>query len=140
MDRRHVYTGFIIAGITALAMGWWLYGRTVFEPVEGLSEVTIAGEIYEVHRYSGVRASGDPEKTRACFRVDREIVAPAELEPRPAEAPDWLQCYDPEFIAGMLAAEKGEAYVAQRDDPEGWDRVIAVLPGNRVYMWHQRQR
>ncbi len=140
MDRRHVYTGLIISGITVLAMGWLFYGRTVFQPVEGLPEVTIAGEVYEVRRYSGVAVPGEPEKTRACFRVDRDIEAPAELEPRPGEAPGWLECYDREFIAEMLARENGTAYVAGRDEPEGWNRVIAVLPGNRIYMWHQRQR
>lgn len=140
MDRRHVYTGFVIAAVAALAMAWWLYGRTVFEPVEDLPEVTIAGEVYEVRRYSGVRAPGQPEKTRACFRVDRDIAAPPELEPRPAEGPDWLECYNRGFIAEMLAAGAGVAYVAERDDPPGWNRIVAVLSGNRVYMWHQRQR
>ena len=139
MDKRHLYTGLIIAVIAALAMVWWLYGRTVFEPTR-TTEVTIAGEVYEVRRYSGVEAEGQRHKNRACFRVDREIVAPPELEPRPAPGPDWLECYNAEFIARMLASDEGAAYVAERDDPEGWDRVIAVLPGRRVYMWHQRQR
>ncbi len=139
MDRRHLFTGLITAGVTALALGWWLSGHTTFEPNRA-DEVWIAGEVYEVRRYSGVAVPGEPEKTRACFRVDRAIEAPAELEPRPGEAPGWLECYDREFIAEMLARGDGTAYVAGRDEPEGWNRVIAVLPGNRIYMWHQRQR
>lgn len=139
MDRRHIYTGLIAAGITALAAGWWLYGRTVFEPTVA-TEVRIAGEVYEVDRWIGVTAAGEPEKARACFRVERDIVAPPELEPRPSAGPEWLNCFDPDFLAEALASGEAQAYVAERDDPEGWDRVIAVLAGNRVYMWHQRRR
>ncbi len=139
MDRRHLYTGLIAAGVTAVSLGWWFAGHTGFVPTTA-EEVRIAGETYEVRRFTGVVAPGEPEKERACFRVDRDIVAPPELEPQPTPGPDWLNCFNAGFIAESLARGDAVAYVAESDDPEGWNRVIAVLPGRRVYMWHQPRR
>ena len=136
MDRRHLLTGVIIAGIVVIAGAWWFMGHTGFQPTVR-HEVRIAGETYEVARWVGVAAPGEPEKTRACFRIDREIDAPPELVPRPGPAPEWLTCYDARFILRALASGEATAYVAQENDPPGWNRVIAVLPGRRAFMWHQ---
>jgi hypothetical protein len=136
VDRRHLFTGLIAAGVAAAAAGWWLYTHTGFQP-SFASEVIIAGEVYETSRWIGVIAPRAPEKARACFRVDRPVEAPPELEPRPTPGPDWLRCFSVDFIREALARGDAKAYVAQRDDPPGWNRVIVVLPGNRVFMWHQ---
>lgn len=139
MDRRHLYTGLIAAALVLVGAGWWFYGHVGFKPTLE-HEVTIAGQVYEVDRWIGASAPRAPEKTRACFRIQREIVAPPELEPRPTPGPDWLRCFSVEFLREALASGDAVAYVAERDDPEGWNRVIAILPGNRAYMWHQPNR
>lgn len=139
MDRRHVITGLITAGLVLGGYLWWSTGRTTFEP-SYRTEVTIAGEVYEVKDWIGVDAPGAPERARACFRISGEITAPPELEPRPTPGPDWLRCFSVEFIEEALASGSAVAYVAERDDPRpGWNRVVAIVPGRRVYMWHERQ-
>ena len=138
MDRRHVFTGLIIAGVVVIAAGWWFAGHTGFRP-SVRHEVTIAGEVYEVQRWVGVEAPGEPQKARACFRLEGAFDAPPELEPNPTPGPEWLRCFKPEYIREALASGDASAYVAERNDPEGWNRVIAVLPGRRAYMWHQPQ-
>lgn len=139
MDRRHLYTAVTIVVVTLGATVWWFWGHTTYQPTTA-DQVLIAGEVYEVRRFVGVVAPDEPEKQRACFRIDRAVVAPPELEPRPTPGPDWLTCFNAGFITESLARGEAQAYVAARDDPEGWDRVVAVLPGQRVYMWHQPRR
>lgn len=138
MDRRHVFTGAIIAGVVVIVGVWWFAGHTGYRPSVA-REVVIAGDVYEVSRWVGVVAPGEPEKARACFRVETDITAPPELEPRPTPGPDWLRCFNPDFIMESLATDDATAYVAEYDDPPGWNRIIAVVPGRRVFMWHQPQ-
>lgn len=137
MDRRHLATGLIIAVVAAAALAWWLSGHTTYQPTQAAS-VTIAGDSYHVTRWSGVTVPGARQKDRACFRIKRTIAAPPELQPRPTNGPQWLRCFDSGFIKQALASGDARAYVAQRDDPKGWDRIVVVLSGHRAYMWHQR--
>lgn len=136
MDRRHLYTGLIAAAVALAAGLWWFAGHSTFQ-VFGGETVRIAGQTYEVRRFEAVAPEGEPEKMRACFRVDEEIEAPPELDPRPTPGPDWFKCFNARFLNEMLAKGEATAYVAERNDPEGYDRIVAVLPGNRVYMWRQ---
>ncbi len=138
MDRRHLDTGLIVAGVVVIAAAWWFAGHTGFQPTVK-REVVIAGTVYEVTRWVGVEAPGEPEKARACFRVKDEIQAPPELEPRPTPGPTWLRCFSPDFIMESLATDDGTAYVAEYDDPPGWNRIVAVVSGRRAFMWHQPQ-
>ena len=136
MDRRHLFTGLIIAGVVVIAGVWWFMGHTGFQPTVQ-RQVLIAGEVYDVSRWVGVMAEGEPEKTRACFRIEGEVVAPPELVPRPTEGPDWLTCYDPDFVMRALASGRATAYVAEENNPPGWNRVVAVMTDRRAFLWHQ---
>ena len=129
-------TGLIAAVVVALGGLWWFSGHDTYQ-VYTAETVTIAGASYPVRRFEGVAVPGSPELTRACFRIDEEVRAPPELNPRPNAGPPWFKCFSARFIAEQLASEDGKAYLAESDDPVGYDRVIAVLPGRRVYMWRQ---
>lgn len=136
LGRPQILTGLVGLGIAVLAYLWWDYGHVAYEPVWA-EEVEIAGETFKVRRWEGVASPDDAGGLRACFLLQQEIPAPPELNPQVPTAPDWLRCFNSEFIAEALASGKGKAYVAARNDPPGYDRVIAVLPGGRIYMWPQ---
>lgn len=134
MDRRYTITALAAIVIIALAGVWWYQGYVRYREFT-LSELRIAGTVYEVKNFRGVASPDDPGELRACFRLDRPVRAPPALDVRPPPGFDWFRCYDPDFIAEMLAREKAVAYVAARDEPPGYDRFVVVLSDGRAYMW-----
>ena len=136
MDQRHVITLLVAVLVIAGAGFWWYQGYVRYAEFSA-REVVIAGQVFDVERFEGVISPDDPGQMRACFRIDRPVTAPPALDPRPTAGPEWFKCFDPEFLSAMLAAGKARAYVAARDEPKGYDRLIVVLPGGRVYMWRE---
>jgi hypothetical protein len=136
LSRVQILTGLIGLGIALLAFLWWHSGHVAYEPVWA-EEVDIAGDTFKVRRWEGVASPDDPGGLRACFLLQQEIQAPPELNPKVPEAPDWLRCFNSEFIAQALASGEGKAYVAGRNRPPGYDLIVAVLPGGRMYIWPQ---
>lgn len=134
MDRRYTITALAAILIVALAGFWWYQGYVRYHEFT-LSELRIAGISYEVSHFRGIASPDDPGQLRACFRLDRQPTAPPALEVHPPPGLDWFRCYDPEFIATMLARDKAVAYVAARDEPPGYDRYVVVLSDGRAYMW-----
>ena len=69
--------------------------------------------------------------------TEEEIDALPALAPEPLLAPGWFRCFNAETIAENLATGYARAYLAERDNPNGFDRIVAVFPGGRAYMWRQ---
>lgn len=89
----------------------------------------------------GVRLSGDLS-FRACFTTPQSIAMLTETyeimdAPEPLTSPSWFDCYDARTVG--LALETGEAiaFKGQENINYGVDRVIAVFPDGRGFVWHQ---
>lgn len=136
LTRTQLLTGLVALGVAVLAYFWWDYGRIAYREFWS-DEVEIAGETFAVRRWQGLASPDSPAALRACFVLQREIQAAPELNPRPPDAPEWFKCFNSGFIAEALASGEGKAYVAARNDPPGYDRIVAVLPGGRMFMWAQ---
>jgi hypothetical protein len=100
-----------------------------------------AGEGAEVpvREWDGIDASTSPLKLRACFDTDPAAVAEAEAAPdaAPLNAPFWFRCFDARAIGEDLEAGRAEAVALARDEPEGFDLMLAVYPDGRAYLWRQ---
>lgn len=115
---------------------WWFQQYAFYE--ETLAEtVEIAGRAYPVTQWQGITAASSPLKMRACFVLQEPFEALPSIAPEPLVAPGWFKCFNAEFIDKNLARGYGKAYVAERNDPKGFDRIVAVFPGGRAYMWRQ---
>ena len=55
----------------------------------------------------------------------------------PLGGPGWFSCFNAEVRAENLASGYTKAYVEERNNPRGFDRIVAVFPGGRAYMWRQ---
>lgn len=127
-------------GVIAVVFGltlWWFQTRAFYERVEGLESVAFQGRGLVVSDYRGIDAKSSPLKLRACFTQDwtlREI-APVP-NPTPLVAPDWFDCFDAAKIGADLEAGRATAYHAGQE-VEGFDRIIAVYPDGRAFMWRQ---
>lgn len=132
----YLVTGLI--GFTLIfGMVFWWFQQHAFLHETWAEEVVIAGTVYKVTDWQGVEADSSPLKLRACFVVEEEVRAPAAYEAAPLVGPGWFKCFNAQAISEALETEYAKAYVAARDDPYGFDRIVAVFPGGRVYMWRQ---
>jgi hypothetical protein len=138
-----------ILGITAVFAGaqWWFQTRAYYEPVAlDTLPVTLAdGETVNLQLAAAeaIDADTSPLRFRACLTVGPDEAAqllaqgvPAE-EPTPLIAPDWFECFDAEAIGAALEAGQAQAILSQTEVRPGADRIMAVFPDGRVYVWHQ---
>jgi len=138
VSGKYVVTGLV--GFTLIfGLVFWWFQTHAFYPETKAQEHTVAidGQIYPVTEWEGIEASSSPLKMRACFLIREEIQALPAVEPEPLLAPPWFRCFNAEFIAENLVSGYTRAYVAERNDPWGFDRIVAVFPGGRAYMWRQ---
>ena len=136
LNGSYVVTGLI--GFTVLfGLGFWWFQTLAFYEETWTDSVRIAGEVYPVTEFRGIDAASSPLKMRACFLIRETIEALPALAPEPLVAPGWFRCFNAEVIAENLASGYAKAYVAERNNPHGFDRIVAVFPGGRAYMWRQ---
>ena len=136
MNGKHVVTG-LVGFVLLFGMAFWWFQSYAFYEETQASTVTIAGQVYPVTEWKGITSESSPLKMRACFVLKETFDALPSLEPEPLVAPGWFKCFNAEFIEENLVSEYAKAYVAERNDPEGFDRIIAVFPGGRTYMWRR---
>ncbi len=143
VNIKRVNGKYVVAGLVALTVlfglvFWWFQSHAFYSETKAeQAEVVIAGSPYRVTEWNGIDASSSPLKMRACFLIEGPIDALSALAPEPLVAPGWFRCFNAEVIAENLATGYAKAYVAQRNDPRGFDRIVAVFPGGRAYMWRQ---
>jgi hypothetical protein len=98
---------------------------------DGATRLTIAG-------FEGIDADSSPLRYRACFQVPD---APAMLIPHPApqplNAPRWFGCFDAGQLETDLAAGQAQAFLIEGNFRYGFDRVMALYPDGRAFLWHQ---
>ena len=143
--------GFIV--ITALVGGVSMYYLQVYAfydevPINGHDDVmmvTLAGDAPEPILYEDFQAidsDSSPIRYRACFTTNQslammtETYAPYEgAEPR--LAPKWFDCFDAKAIGAALEDGSAVAFLGTPNVQYGIDRVVAVLPDGRGFVWHQ---
>ncbi|MCF2904493.1 DUF6446 family protein [Octadecabacter sp. CECT 8868] len=89
----------------------------------------------------GVRLSG-AISFRACFDTPHSQAMLSETfvifdDAVPLNAPPWFDCFNAQEIG--LALEEGAAiaFLSEENISFGVDRVVAVLPDGRGFVWHQ---
>jgi hypothetical protein len=106
-------------------------------PVSGGAPETIIADDFQ-----GIDATSSPLRFRGCFITPMSIAMLTEtyeIEDRavPLTAPGWFGCFDASDIGAALEMGEAIAFVGERDIADGVDRVIAVYPDGRAFVWHQ---
>lgn len=135
--------------VTAVFAGaqWWFQTRAYYEPValDSLPVTLADGETVTLQLVGAqaIDADTSPLRFRACLTVDADLAArlvatgaPA-TDPTPLIAPDWFDCFDAAALGAALEAGAAQAILAQTEVRPGADRIMAVFPDGRVYVWHQ---
>jgi hypothetical protein len=134
-----VLVGMGLALVVFAAALWWFQTRAWYSELTGVETVEVAGRDVPVAGWRGIDAATSPIKLRACFRVDPGALAhaPAAGAPVPLIAPDWFDCFDARALTAALAAGEARAVQAASGEFEATERLIAVYPDGRAYMWRQ---
>jgi len=145
-----ILAGFIV--VAALVAGASLYYLQVYHFYFDISdkvgtirltpEGAAKSEAIAATEIEAIDATSSPIRFRACFHTDvplddltgrYETYARAE----PLNAPGWFECFDAREIGAALEAGTARAYLGSRDIVWGIDRIVAVFPDGRGYVWHQ---
>jgi hypothetical protein len=139
--------------LTALAAGAALYYLQVYAyydavPATGSDDVMMTsinggqpeGIVYD--SFEAIDSDSSPLRYRACFStpLSQAMLTETYVEypnAEPLVGPGWFDCFDASDIGAALETGEALAFVGQRDFIYGVDRVVAVLPDGRGFVWHQ---
>jgi hypothetical protein len=110
-----------------------------YQRTDAPAALALDGGAAPVRDWTGIDADTSPLKLRACFETDAAALEGAEPAPdaTPLTAPFWFRCFDARALTHDLAADRAAAYALSRDQPSGFDTMLAVYPDGRAFLWRQ---
>ena len=142
-----VVAGFLVA--FALIAGAGMYYLQVYyfyeeldpETTELTYETEAGPEDLAVVEFRGIDATSSPLRFRACIELedpDRFTSAATPVAiPTPLNGPEWFDCFSAQQLGEALEAGEARAFLMDKNVMFGVDRIIAVFPDGRGYVWHQ---
>ncbi|EBA03887.1 hypothetical protein RB2150_05288 [Rhodobacterales bacterium HTCC2150] len=147
-----IIAGFIV--VSALIIGALTYYFQVHYYYEAVAEPVGAYEIQMtslvsgqpeeilVESFQGIDASSAPVRFRGCFTTPLSLSILTETfvifdKAEPRTGPNWFDCYDAKAIGAALESGEAIGFMGQENFTDGFDRVIAVYPDGRAFVWHQ---
>ena len=101
-------------------------------------------EVLPIRDAQGIDSDSSPIRYRACATLTGDLPDAATLTPYPGAvpltAPGWFDCFDAAAIGAALERGEAQAYLARLDTPWGVDRIIAIFPDGRAFVWPQINR
>jgi hypothetical protein len=141
MRGRTLVLGFLVFVAIFLAGLIWTQYFAYYERQKGVGTLAIAGAVVPVADYDGIDSASSPLKLRGCLEIDPARVArlapPPAPQATPLNPPFWFRCFDAGRLTDDLASGAARAYDIGRDQPEGFDLMLAVYPDGRAYVWRQ---
>lgn len=139
MNGRLIAGGLVAFAVLFGVALWWFQTRAWYarETAEGPRPVFIAGRAVLVEDYDGIDADTSPLKLRGCFRLTGPVVAPAAATPEPPVTPGWFDCFDAAALDADLKTGAATAWLAEFNQPYGFDRILAAYPDGRAFQWRQ---
>ena len=139
---RLIIVALLLAGALAGGGMYWLQVWGLYDRLEPRISLLVQAED-GTHRltiadYQGIDSDSSPLRLRECFTVmDRpEGLIPYD-RPTPLIAPRWFSCFDAPAITQDLREGRAEAFLVEGNFRFGFDRVLALYPDGRGFVWHQ---
>jgi hypothetical protein len=139
VSGKRVIIAFLAFGVVFAAALTYFQLFAFYERTEAPEALDVGDDRVPVEDWNGIDAATSPLKLRACFETEATALAEAEpaAEATPLTAPFWFRCFDARGLTHDLAAGRAEAYPVTRDEPDGFDTMLAVYPDGRAYLWRQ---
>jgi hypothetical protein len=95
--------------------------------------------------FQAIDSDSSPIRYRACFTTDLaldDLTATYQTYQGavPLMAPKWFDCFDARALGAALEAGEARAYMGTENVRYGIDRIIAVMPDGRGFVWQQINR
>jgi len=104
----------------------------------------VSGEPEEIiaDGFEGIDSESSPIRFRGCFTTPMSQSLLSETYVSydaavPLIGPSWFSCFDAKLIGADLESGDALPFLSQADISNGVDRVVAVYPDGRAYIWHQ---
>lgn len=92
----------------------------------------------DIADFEGINSFSSPLRYRACFTVVGDVPPLIAYEGAdPLNAPGWFSCFDAAQIGGALVSGAARAVLVEANAPYGFDRIMALYPDGRAYVWPQ---
>lgn len=139
----------IVSLIGGIAMYYFqvyaYYAPVVATGINDVKMVTMASGMPEpilFDNFEAINADSSPIRYRACFTTTQSQAMMSETyEPyegaEPLTGPAWFACFDAVEIGESLETGDAMAFLGMSNIEFGVDRVVAVLPDGRGFVWHQ---
>lgn len=149
LGGKLVGVGILLTAIIAGAALYYLQVYAYYDEVEvdtTVVELTsiVSGEPEEIiaDGFEGIDSTSSPIRFRGCFTTPMSHSLLTETyvsyeAPVPLIGPSWFSCFDAKTIGADLEAGVALPFLSQADVSNGVDRVVAVYPDGRAYIWHQ---
>jgi len=149
MTGRIVGLGIMFIALTAGAVLYFLQVYAFYDEVaaknvtiELTSVVTNKPEGIIADDFEGIDSQSSPIRFRGCFTTPMSQSLLTETyvsydKATPLIGPGWFTCYNAKAIGADLEAGVALPFLGQKNITDGIDRVIAVYPDGRAYVWHQ---
>jgi hypothetical protein len=150
MMTRFIIIAMVIFSLIAGAALYYLqvyayYSEVAPEDVGNVqltSLLTAQPEEILFEKFKGIDSISSPIRFRACFETplsqalltDTYVTYPTA---KPLIAPGWFDCFDAEIIGDALQTGEAIAFLGVGNVQYGVDRVVAVMPDGRGFIWHQ---
>ena len=146
---------FVLAGMLmiALAAGALLYYLQIYAyytevsaadagEVQMTSIHTGAPEVILYDHFKAIDSDSSPIRFRACFTTGESYGSLTDNyvvydKAEPLVAPGWFDCFDAKEIGDALETGEAVAFLGQENITYGIDRVVAVMPDGRGFVWNQ---
>ena len=138
--------------VSAIAAGGGLYYTQVYgyyrtieatgQDVFLTAQVSGTPEALPQSAFEAIDSDSSPIRYRACFTttlpvddIRQTYVAYDKAEP--LNGPKWFSCFDAKTIGPDLENDTAQAFLVQENVTYGIDRVAAIYPDGRGFVWHQ---
>ena len=128
----------LVAGVAMYYLQVYGYYETL-EPQIGYQVAVEDGTArLSISGFEGIDSFSSPLRYRACFEIVGDLPAVVEYEGgEPLNAPGWFDCFDAARIGGDLENGAARTVLVDANVPYGFDRVMALYPDGRAYVWPQ---
>jgi hypothetical protein len=99
-------------------------------------------EVIDFDGFEAIDANSSPIRYRACFRTNLPLAEAETMyqsydDAIPLEAPGWFGCYSADEIGSALETGEAKAFLSVENIVYGVDRIAAIFPDGRGFVWHQ---